>query len=94
MHFERKTDSLVAIVGLFEYAPLKLDVPTIPIILGVLLGNHTQDNLRRAMVISGAEWKFLFNSSRSIGLWVAAIGGFIAPMFLRKFLSKPQRITD
>ncbi len=80
--------------GLLGYALRKLDVPTVPIILGILLGNHMEDNLRRAMVISGGDWKILFSSGLSIGLWIAAIGGFIAPMFLRKFLSKPQRITD
>jgi len=80
--------------GLLGYGLRKLDVPTVPIILGILLGNHMEDNLRRAMVISGGDWKILFSSGLAIGLWVAAIGGFVAPMFLRKFLNKPQRITD
>lgn len=80
--------------GLLGYGLRKLDVPTVPIILGILLGNHMEDNLRRAMVISGGDWKILFSSALSIGLWIAAIGGFVAPLFLRKFLKKPQRITD
>jgi len=72
----------------------KLDVPTVPIILGILLGNHMEDSLRRAMVISGGDWTFLFSTWIAIGLWVAAVAGFIAPMFLRGVLKKPQRITD
>lgn len=80
--------------GTFGYALRKLDVPTVPIILGILLGNHMEDNLRRAMVISGGDWKILFSSGLSIGLWIAAIGGFVAPMFLRKFMKKPQALTD
>jgi putative tricarboxylic transport membrane protein len=27
-------------------------------------------------------------------LWIAAIAGFVAPMFLRNLLKKPQAITD
>lgn len=72
----------------------KLDVPTVPIILGILLGSHMEDSLRRAMVISGGEWTYLFSSGIAIGLWVAAIVGFVAPMFLRGILKKPQAITD
>ena len=26
--------------------------------------------------------------------WIAAVAGFIAPMFLRRFLRKPQAVTD
>jgi putative tricarboxylic transport membrane protein len=67
----------------------KLDVPTVPIILGILLGNAMEDSLRRAMVISDGDWTFLFSSPIAIGLWMAAIGGFFAPLFLRGFLKKP-----
>ncbi len=72
----------------------KLDVPTVPIILGILLGNNMEDSLRRAMVISGGEWTYLFSSGIAIGLWVAAVLGFVAPMFLRGKIRKPQAITD
>jgi putative tricarboxylic transport membrane protein len=53
-----------------------------------------EDALRRAMVISDGDGFYLFSSSISIGLWVAAILGFVAPMFLRGLLQKPQRVTD
>ena len=44
-------------------------------------------SLRRAMVLSDGDWTYLFPSPIAIGLWVAAIAGFIAPLFLRRFLS-------
>ena len=81
---------LMLLFGLFGYFCRKLDVPTVPIILGILLGNKMEDNLRRAMIISDGEWTYLFSSSISVILWIAAIGGFVAPMFLRKFLQKPE----
>ena len=80
---------LMIIFGLLGYILRKLDVPTVPIILGILLGNNMEDSLRRAMVISDGDWTYLFSSGISIGLWAAAIAGFIAPMFLRNLLKKP-----
>ena len=45
-----------------------------------------EDSLRRADVISDGDWSFLFSSGIAIGLWVAAVAGFIAPIFLRKLM--------
>lgn len=80
--------------GALGYFLRKLDVPTVPVILGILLGNNMEDALRRAMVLSDGEWTYLFSSNILIVLWIAAIAGFIVPMFLRKSLKKPQAITD
>ena len=80
--------------GVLGYFLRKIDVPTVPIILGILLGNHMEDNLRRAMVISGGEWTYLFSSPISIGLWIAALAGFVAPVFVSRFFKKPQAISD
>jgi len=65
----------------------KMSIPTVPVILGILLGGNMEVSLRRAMVLSDGDWTYLFSSSISIGLWVAAFVGFIAPLFLRRFLS-------
>jgi putative tricarboxylic transport membrane protein len=85
---------LMVAFGVLGYFLRKLDVPTVPVILGILLGGHMEDALRRAMVLSDGDWVFLFSSPISIGLWIAAIAGFIAPMFLRGVLRKPQAVTD
>jgi len=85
---------LMIAFGVLGYILRKLDIPTVPVILGILLGGHMEDALRRAMVISDGEWTYLFSSPITIGLWIAAIAGFVAPMFLRGVLKKPQRITD
>ncbi len=53
-----------------------------------------ENNLRHAMTLSGGEWTYLLSSPISIGLWVAAALGFIAPMFLRRYLRKPQMVTE
>ena len=81
---------LMVAFGVLGYFLRKMEVPTVPVILGILLGNAMEDNLRRAMVISDGEWTFLFSSPIAIGLWAAAILGFVAPMFLRGILKRPQ----
>jgi putative tricarboxylic transport membrane protein len=81
---------LMVAFGILGYVCRKLDIPTVPIILGILLGNAMEDNLRRAMVLSNGDWTYLFSSSVSTGLWIAAIIGFLAPIFLRRFLKRPE----
>lgn len=85
---------LMVAFGALGYFLRKLDVPTVPVIMGILLGGHMEDALRRAMVLSDGDVGFLFSTPIAIGLWVAAILGFIAPMFLRNVLKKPQAVTD
>ena len=78
---------LMICFGVLGYFLRKMSIPTVPVILGILLGGHMEVSLRRAMVLSDGDWTYLFSSSIAIGLWVAAIAGFIAPLFLRRFLS-------
>jgi len=80
--------------GVLGYFLRKLDVPTVPVILGILLGGNMEDALRRAMTLSDGDPSYLFSSPIAIGLWIAAILGFVAPMFLRGILKKPQAVTD
>ncbi|MEM8824153.1 MAG: tripartite tricarboxylate transporter permease, partial [Pseudomonadota bacterium] len=80
---------LVVAFGVLGYVLRKLDIPTVPVILGILLGGKMEKQLRDAMVLSDGDWTYLFSSGISIGLFVAAFAGFIAPMFLRRILRKP-----
>ncbi len=79
--------------GVMGYIFRKLDIPTVPVILGILLGNAMEDNLRRAMVLSDGDWTFLFSSAIANGLWLAAVAGFLAPFFLRRVLKRPDELV-
>lgn len=68
--------------GLLGWVLRKLDVPMVPIILGILLGNEMEVNLRRAMTISDGDWSALIGSPLAIVLWLIAIAGFVLPMIL------------
>ena len=85
---------LMIAFGVLGYVLRKLDIPTVPVILGILLGNQMEDNLRRAMVLSDGDWTFLFSSAIANGLWIAAVVGFVAPIFLRRIIRKPQKVSD
>lgn len=81
---------LMTSFGVLGYIFRKLDIPTVPVILGILLGANMENNLRRAMVLSDGDWTYLFSSGIAISLWVAAVLGFVAPFFFRRIMKKPK----
>ncbi|MCB1334662.1 MAG: tripartite tricarboxylate transporter permease [Roseivivax sp.] len=85
---------LMILFGIMGWLFRKMDIPTVPIILGILLGGSMEDNLRRAMTLSGGDPLYLFSSPIAVVLWVMAILGFVAPIFLRRYLRKPPAVTD
>ena len=55
--------------GVFGYVLRKLDIPLVPIVLGLLLGGEMEKSLRRALSISAGDWSVLFWSPLSWTLW-------------------------
>ena len=79
-------DLMVMVVfGVLGYVLRKLDVPLVPVILGVLLGNEMEKNLRRALTISDGDLSILWGSWLAIGLWTLAIIGFLAPIIFGRY---------
>jgi len=74
--------------GLVGWVLRKLDVPLVPVILGILLGNEMEVNLRRAMTISDGDWLILVGSPLAITLWLIAIVGFLLPVILGRFVKR------
>ena len=68
--------------GVMGWVLRKFDVPLVPIILGTLLGNAMENNLRRAITIDNGNWWTLIDSPLAIGLWTVAIVGFILPLII------------
>ena len=77
--------------GVLGWLFRKIDVPLVPVILGVLLGNNMESNLRRAITISDGDWTVLFQSPLSIALWTVAFVGFVLPIFVGKLLPKKMK---
>jgi len=74
--------------GVLGWVLRKLTVPLVPIILGILLGNEMEVNLRRALTISDGDWSILVGSPLAIILWIIAIIGFTLPIFLGRRMRK------
>lgn len=72
--------------GVLGWVLRKLDVPLVPVIMGVLLGNQMEANLRRALTISNGDWSALFGSPLSVALWVLAVIGFALPLVIGRKL--------
>jgi len=82
-------DLLVMIgFGVLGWVLRKFDVPLVPVILGVLLGNAMEANLRRALTISDGDWSALVQSPLAIALWSIAIAGFVLPILFGKFFRR------
>jgi putative tricarboxylic transport membrane protein len=85
---------MLVLFGVLGWVLRKLEVPLVPVIIGVLLGNLMEANLRRALTISNGDWTALFDSPLSIGLWIIAIVGFLFPILFGKRLQRRMRMTQ
>ena len=72
-------------IGIIGYVLRKMDFPMSPLILGFVLGEMMEQNLRRALSISNGELGILFQSGISIGLWTLAILIVAGPRLYRRF---------
>src|SRR5690606_8796599 len=59
-------------LGVFGYMLRKLDFPLSALILGFVLGEMMEDNLRRALSISNGELGILWSSPITLALWTMA----------------------
>lgn len=74
---------LMAGLGVAGYLLRKCDVPMAPLILGFVLGDLMEQNLRRALSITNGELSILWGSPIAVGLWVLAGAMVVVPLALR-----------
>jgi putative tricarboxylic transport membrane protein len=74
---------LMAGFGLVAFGLRKAGVPMAPLILGFVLGDLMEQNLRRALSITNGDPSILVESPISQGLWVLAAGMVMVPPALR-----------
>ncbi len=71
-------------LGLLGWLLRKLGFSLAPVILGVVLGHLFEDNLRRALSISGGDWSILWQSMNSLILYILAVLVIIIPLVLSR----------
>ncbi|KFK93304.1 MULTISPECIES: tripartite tricarboxylate transporter permease [unclassified Serratia (in: enterobacteria)] len=79
-------------LGVFGYLLRKMHFPMSPLILGFVLGEMLEQNLRRALSISNGEFSILWSSTIAQCLLVLAVAVLALPPLLRK-LRKRRSIT-
>ena len=79
--------------GLFGYILRKCDISLVPVVLGLLLANDMENNLRRALSISGGDYGILIESPIAIALYLVSAGFLFLSFALRKHDSKPVEQT-
>ena len=75
---------LVAGIGALGYFLRKFGVPMAPLVLGVVLGNMMEQNLRRALSMTDGDVAVLFASPVSISMWIGAAAVVVVPQLMRR----------
>jgi len=83
---------LLAVFGLLGYAMRKLDYPTAPLVLGLVLGDPMEKALRQSLMMSQGDLSILFRPIPSVLLGIAALLLMI-PLF-RKFNALRVQMID
>ncbi len=74
---------LMTVLGAAGYLLRKQGVPMAPLILGFVLGDMMEQNLRRALSMTNGDAGILVESPISIGLWLGAAAMVLVPPLLR-----------
>jgi putative tricarboxylic transport membrane protein len=80
---------LTMALGVVGYVLRKLEFPMSALILGFVLGEMLEQNLRRALSISNGEVSILWSSPISLVLLILAIGMLVVPPLMRR-LRRPR----
>ena len=62
--------------------------PLAPVILGLVLGQLMEVNLRRALTLSRGDWSVLFSSPITVTLWALTLVSLVAPLAVRVYMRR------
>ncbi|MBL4673376.1 MAG: tripartite tricarboxylate transporter permease [Arenicella sp.] len=81
---------LMVIVGVLALVFRVLDFPLAPLLLGFILGDMMEDNLRRALLIWDGSYSFIWERPITLVIMILTVVTLVAPLLL-KFTSKFKR---
>jgi putative tricarboxylic transport membrane protein len=81
---------LMSTFGVVGYLLRKQGVPMAPLILGFVLGDMMEQNLRRALSITNGELGILIESPICKGLWVGAVAMVVVPPVMRMLAKRKE----
>jgi len=83
--------AMAAVIGGIGYLLRKAGMPMAPMVLGVVLGDMMEQNLRRALSMTNGDIQILFQSNIAKGLWIVSAVIVIVPPVLR-YLRKRKAV--
>ncbi|MFY0656654.1 MAG: tripartite tricarboxylate transporter permease [Neptunomonas phycophila] len=83
----------MVVLGVIGFILRKLHFSLAPVILGLVLGEVLEENLRRALSISGGDWNILLNGPMAYGLAVATVLAIVAPLSMRVLKKRKTMAT-
>ncbi|MCH5336301.1 MAG: tripartite tricarboxylate transporter permease [Campylobacter sp.] len=83
---------LIIIIGIVGYVLRKLQFPMAPLILGFVLGEMLEVNLRRALSVSGGDFSILYDGAIAKTLLIGAALIIIIPPLIKKFKKSKHKI--
>ncbi|CAE1148330.1 tripartite tricarboxylate transporter permease [Serratia rhizosphaerae] len=81
-------------LGVFGYILRKMHFPMSPLILGFVLGELLEQNLRRALSISNGEYGILWGSGIAQSLLVLAVAVLVVPPVLRVIRKRRSQTVE
>jgi putative tricarboxylic transport membrane protein len=75
----------MTVIGIFGYFLSKLKMPMAPLVLGVVLGNLMEQNLRRGLSMTNGDPVIFFSSTVTLVLWALAVLVLTVPPLLRRY---------
>jgi putative tricarboxylic transport membrane protein len=76
------------------YLMRKLQYPIVPLVLGLVLGNLSENSLRQSLLISGGSFSIFFTRPISALFIIAAILAYFIPAIRWAFKSRRQVRVD
>lgn len=83
----------MVILGLIGFVLRKLHFSLAPVILGLVLGEVLEENLRRSLSMSGGDWSILLSNGTTYGLAIASLLALFMPMVLKRWKNRGQQNT-
>jgi putative tricarboxylic transport membrane protein len=83
---------LLAVFGLLGYLMRKLDYPTAPLVLGLVLGDSMERALRQSLMMSQGDLSILLRPIPSVLLAIAAL--LLAIPLIKKFNAVRVQVVD
>ena len=81
---------LMTAFGFIGFFMRRLGFPLAPVILGLVLGELMEVNLRRAMIYSQGNWTILFSSPITLILWGLTVVSLVTPVVV-KWIARRRR---